>query len=237
MMKIFPGYALADTHIHIKSDEHGAKRIEPENLAECLESNNLGGAIILYHSEKRDYEKNFSKAEKFCKGYSNLIPAVEISGGVFIKYYDIDYEIKCHAAYLGKIPINDMHCGSWFCHATKYGGVLCEAENLGLNIDNLSFNHPSIMESTTSMVDALRLRGKGHIALLGTDSHPNKKLAYSILGKMGIMIEGEDFNYNAFMDSLKKNSVGYFARKAENYFYFSPADLSQDKIIPKRFKL
>jgi hypothetical protein len=234
-MKIPQGYIFADTHVHIKSDESGAKRIEPESLVECLESNNLSGAIILYHSEKRDYEKNFAKAQKFCKGYSNLIPAVEIRGGVFIKYYNIDYEIKCHAAYLGKIPLHDAHCGSWFCHATKYGGVLCEAESLGLSIDDLGFNYPSIMESTTSMVDALRLRGKGHIALLGTDSHPDKKQAYSFLGKIGIMLEADGFNYNVFMDSLKKNNIGYFTRKNENYFYFSPNDLIKDEIVLRKF--
>ena len=235
-MKIPKGHIFADTHVHIKSDEHGAKRVEPENLIETLEKCNLSGAIILYHSEKRDYEKNFAKAKKFCKGYSNLIPAVEMGGGATVKYYGLDYEIKCHVAYLGEIPISDAHCGSWFCHATKYGGVLCEAESKGLRIDELGFSHPSIMESTTSAVDALRLRGKGHIALLGTDSHPNKKLDYYALGQKGIMIEGDDFNYNTFMDALKQNNIGYFTKKGSNYFYFSPKDLSEDEIILRKFQ-
>jgi hypothetical protein len=233
-MKIHKDYVRADTHVHIKADYRGAKVIEPWQLIEELENYKIDGAVALMHSTPKEYEKTFFKVKKFCKGYSNLIPGVEITKPVPIKIGGLEFKVGCHTTYLGEMPDcekYDINYGSWFSHVNKNGGLFFEARNLKIDSEFIDYSFPSIMESTSGIFDAINLKLNNHIALLGTDAHPSINSKYNFLGKNGILIKGDDFNYKSFIDALKNDSLGYFSQLGNNYYYITLEDFLNSKII------
>jgi hypothetical protein len=234
MINMFEDYLRIDTHVHIKADYRGARMIEPEQLAGSLEKYNIAGAVVLLHSNSYNYEKDFLKVKKFCEDYSNMIPAVEVTNKSKIKVGNQTYRIKCHLTSLGQIPKEDHNYGSWYTHVTKTGGLFKEAEKHNIESEFITFKEPSIVESTSDLFEALSLRVKNHISLLGTDAHPDKNFNYNYLGKKGLLIKANEFNYEVFMNALKNQTFGYFSQFGNNCYYITLDDFLQKNMVIKK---
>lgn len=229
----------ADTHLHVEEDfwkcrfvqEHGYnspnnhKFVPVSILQEELKKRELNGAVILCHSNYKYYKEDYDEISEFYKNEKNLIPGVEISTELRTNY---EYYGKVHVTYLGRIPEEDFDYGSWFCHSTTTKGIFKKFYHLYnknfkkkavkrvLKDDELmkKYNVRIVETTRRTLDDVLLLNDMNLTVLLGTDAHPDEKNKYGkILGKQGIILNSDTFNYKSFMHSLKNNEISYFNKK------------------------
>ncbi len=209
-----------DTHVHVDYQNRfyksGGRRVNElvsgTTIQNTIERRGLDGAVVIIHSDKKNYKKDCKRVHNFYKNFINILPSVELDHST----------IKCHVTYLAQVYGDDASYGSWYSHVTSGKGVfefLTQYPNIDMGVkkntrrlENLIRNEEiSIIESTKpEHIDLLTHFGL--TVLSGTDSYPNNSGRYGMkLGSRGIMIEGEVFNYDTFMNSLKHpETIKYF---------------------------
>jgi len=249
-------FIKADIHLHAENDgwkknyyekngkmpEEEHNFVEPDILQERLKECSMSGGVILCHSTPEKYEKDYKILRHFYRKEKNLIPGLEINIALYNPYF-----IKnVHITYLGKIPSTDLEYGCWFSHSTTYGGIFFSGKNkhaekkniekvLGDKILMKKYDIRMVETTRPNLEDVALLNNYKLQVLVGTDSHPDKNKEYNgRFGKMGILLNAEEFNYNSFMKALKNNDYTHFSIMGNCLFY---TERIKNKIIISMEKL